>query len=408
MNSFFDLIPASLVVAVALVAAAIPWVWSLDSRPFKQWINNTTVLGYLLGAVGAITIGLAYWMNSVVEVKLVEDRGYVFASILHFELILDLFVALRYLPVAISPKGGAVAVAAMREAIRQPMYWLIMIGSALLILLFMYVPYFTLGDDYTLYKLVAFDVILLFPGLFGLLVASITINEEIEGRTAITVISKPISRRQFFIGKYIGLLMACLTMALVLTWVLTYALNYKLTAEPLDESSDLLMQKMSDQVSPHVAQALPDVKGNSLGKGMGVWMGETFAHHMGTIRLFGQVMVLLAICTTLATRMHFVINLVICLGIYLMGNLAPIILHATRTQENDGTGMQLINFIARLFDAVFPSLNSFGMGPAIVRDSPLEPMQFLVFVATVLFYGVLYSGIALLLGLFLFEDRDLS
>ena len=54
-----------------------------------------------------------------------------------------------------------------------------------------------------------FDAVMLFSGLFGLLTASISVNEEIEGRTAITVISKPVSRRQFFIGKYLGILLAC-------------------------------------------------------------------------------------------------------------------------------------------------------------------------------------------------------
>ena len=48
--------------------------------------------------------------------------------------------------------GGAVAVAAYRESLRQPMFWLIFGLAALLILASMVIPYFTLGDDYKLMK----------------------------------------------------------------------------------------------------------------------------------------------------------------------------------------------------------------------------------------------------------------
>jgi hypothetical protein len=70
--------------------------------------------------------------------------------------------------------------------------------------------------------------------------------------------------------------------------------------------------------------------------------------------------------------------------------------------------MQLVQFIARLFNAVFPSLDAFDMGPAIIRDTPLDTISFLGFVGTVLLYALIYTAIAILAGLLLFEDRDLA
>jgi hypothetical protein len=138
-------------------------------------------------------------------------------------------------------------------------------------------------------------------------------------------------------------------------------------------------------------------------------MGETTAHHLGLVRVFGQVMILLAICTALATRVQFVVNLVICLGIFLIGNLSPIMVHVTDKPENEGNpALQLVRFIAQLFNAVFPSLDAFDMGPAIIRDTPLSTLSFAGFVATVLLYALLYTAIAILAGLVLFEDRDLA
>jgi len=48
------------------------------------------------------------------------------------------------------------------------------------------------------------------------------------------------------------------------------------------------------------------------------------------------------------------------------------------------------------------------MGPVIIRENPVPVADFAVYVASVLVYAVIYSVIALLIGLILFEDRDLA
>jgi hypothetical protein len=55
-----------------------------------------------------------------------------------------------------------------------------------------------------------------------------------------------------------------------------------------------------------------------------------------------------------------------------------------------------------------PDLESFNMGRAIIRESPLSLWDFAIYVVTVLGYSGLYTAIALFVGLLLFEDRDLA
>jgi succinate-acetate transporter protein len=57
---------------------------------------------------------------------------------------------------------------------------------------------------------------------------------------------------------------------------------------------------------------------------------------------------------------------------------------------------------------LLPALDFFNMGPAIIRESPLDLWQFAGYVGTVFGYSVIYTAIALLVGLILFEDRDLA
>jgi ABC-type transport system involved in multi-copper enzyme maturation permease subunit len=404
-----NLFLAALVLTVPQALAAIPWVAALDSRPFRRWITNNTVLAYLAGGTVGWAAVLTWYMQSVGDVQELERFGRYYGSLFHLQLVLDFIVLAPRVLLWCWPKGGAVAVASFRESLRQPMFWLIFGLAALLIMVSTVVPYFTLGDDYKLMKQVGFDAVMLFSALFGLLTASISVNEEIEGRTAITVISKPVNRRQFFIGKYLGILLACGAMTLLLGWVLTWALHIKPRFDPLDDVIDPMPFEVARWLAPKFDAAVPTVEGSAWARGMGIWVGETLAHHLGLVRVFGQVMILLAICTALATRVQFVVNLVICLGIFLIGNLSPIMVHVTDKPENEGNpALQLVRFIAQLFNAVFPSLDAFDMGPAIIRDTPLSTVSFLGFVGTVLLYALLYTAIAILAGLVLFEDRDLA
>src|SRR6202022_2708149 len=63
--------------------------------------------------------------------------------------------------------------------------------------------------------------------LLALLTASSSVAEEIEGKTAITLLSKPINRRQFIVGKFLGIEMAVLVLFLVLGAVFAGGVWYK-------------------------------------------------------------------------------------------------------------------------------------------------------------------------------------
>jgi hypothetical protein len=119
-------------------------------------------------------------------------------------------------------------------------------------------------------------------------------------------------------------------------------------------------------------------------------------------------MILVAIASALATRLSFVVNIVICLLVYFLGHLAPVIVQATQQAQGGGTAVGLVGFLGRLFDVLLPSLESFNMGRAIIRESPLPLWEFGTYVLTVFGYSLIYTTIALLVGLLLFEERDLA
>jgi hypothetical protein len=156
--------------------------------------------------------------------------------------------------------------------------------------------------------------------------------------------------------------------------------------------------------------ALPNTATDFL-RGIGQWLAHTFDTMPGLVLTFSQVMVLVAIAVSLATRVPMVVNLPTVLVVYLVAHLTPVLLAiAERGKANapDQAGVQLLSFVAQVFDTLLPDLASFRMDPALLSDAPPPTGLFASYVAAVSLYGIVYTGIVLLGGLIFFEDRDLA
>jgi hypothetical protein len=412
-----DVLLGGLILAVVQVLAAIPWLRAIDPDGFDSRLRSVSGVSYAVLWVCGLGLALAAFIGYKGDSAFLVLYGRMYGAVLHLQLLLDLFLVAPALLTKIWPKGGAVALAAYREGWRQPMFWLVTVFGILLTWLAVVLPYFTFGDDYKMMKLIGFDIVMLAAALFGLLAAAISISEEIEGRTAITLMSKPINRRQFLLGKFVGILMACGAMTLVLGLNLNAALLVMPEFDPInkDRAFDPMPEQAKGILGPVLTASVPpfgnpDARGQAkdIAAGTAMWFGETFAHGFGLALGFGQVMILVAIAAALATRLPFVVNLVICLAIYFLGHLAPVVVRVTEKFGGENTGRSLVRFFGNVFDTLLPALEFFNMGPAIIRETPIDLWPFAGYVGTVVGYAAIYTAIALLVGLLLFEDRDLA
>jgi hypothetical protein len=91
-------------------------------------------------------------------------------------------------------------------------------------------------------------------------------------------------------------------------------------------------------------------------------------------------------------------NLIICGSIYVLGHLGPLIAKSAAGE------IVFVRFVGQLIAIVLPVLDHFNIQAAIAGGRQIPP-EYLGW-ATV--YCILYSAIAMLLALLLFEDRDLA
>ncbi len=100
---------------------------------------------------------------------------------------------------------GTIAYNAFMEVAQQPVYLLLMACSGFFCVFLSVVPYFGFGDDIQIVKTSTLAVMLV-TGLFGaVLSASSSVAREIRSGTALAVLSKPVGRARFILGKYVGL-----------------------------------------------------------------------------------------------------------------------------------------------------------------------------------------------------------
>jgi ABC-type transport system involved in multi-copper enzyme maturation permease subunit len=270
------------------------------------------------------------------------------------------------------PNISAIAVATAKEAVAQPLYILVMLGGAFALVAYIYIPYNTFGEDVKMLKDSGLTTIMVLAILVGLWTASVSVADEIEGRTALTLLSKPISRREFVLGKFLGIVWPILLMFVILGIILMITVSYKVVYDSRETANP----------EPNWQQCYSVMIGTVPGLVLG----------------FMETIVLTAISVAISTRLPMLPNLVICGAIYVLGHLGPLIVQSSAGQ------LEYVAFIGRLIAVVLPVLDHFNVQAAIAGGINV-PVNYLLWAAL---YCALYCAAMMLLALILFEDRDLA
>lgn len=105
------------------------------------------------------------------------------------------------------------------ESIRQPIMLVILIAATILLIVANPLSAFTMADDQRMLIDIGLATVFLCGALLAAFIATNVLGREIENRTALTVISKPVSRPIFVLGKFLGvaaaLVLGTIYMALV-------------------------------------------------------------------------------------------------------------------------------------------------------------------------------------------------
>lgn len=280
------------------------------------------------------------------------------------------------------------------EAIVQPIYSLLLALGAGILIVFGMLPFFTLGEDTVMYKSVSLDVILLFVLIATLFATSRSIYEEIEDRTMLTLMSKPVRRWEVLVGKYLGIIAAALLAVAALGAVLMLATWLRIPTDYLlrvATQDDREAKQLADWRIMHLAGLLPSL--------VLVWL---------------QVSVLAAVGVALSTRFSLVVNLPTVILLYVAGNLTRFLFPL---EGRSG----IVQVFAQVISSVLPFLRVFDLRDKTVyspirlagtmfekNPAAVDLSTIWLYVGIAAAYGIAYVTFALSAGMWSFRTRELG
>jgi ABC-type transport system involved in multi-copper enzyme maturation permease subunit len=275
-----------------------------------------------------------------------------------------------------TPKLAAVALATTKSEMSSPLFLLLLCLGVVLLAFFPLIPYNTFGEDVKMLKDTGLSLMLVFCLLQAFWTASSSVADEIDGKTALTVLSKPVSRRDFVLGKFVGIAWLLAAMFAVYSVVYFLGVAYKPIYDAREGGSaptEVTWQLCFSQV----VSVMP-----------------------GVALIFMESLVLAAISVAISTRLPMLANFSICFAIYVLGHLTPLLIQSQAAQDVYAP----VLFMAKLIGTLLPVLDFFSIEAAIAADKAV-PFSYLLTAGA---YCVIYSAVAMLLALVLFEDRDLA
>ena len=126
----------------------------------------------------------------------------------------------------------AIAVNTFREAIRDRILYLLLVFALLFMVFSQILSLLTVGGEEKIIKDVGLASISLFGVLTSVFIGVALVSKEIERRTIYTIVSKPIHRHEFLLGKYCGLVLTLAVNTAVMTGWFYLILLLKGFADP--------------------------------------------------------------------------------------------------------------------------------------------------------------------------------
>lgn len=247
----------------------------------------------------------------------------------------------------------SIALNTFRENLRDKLLYNLLVFALLMIGSSVILSRLTLGEFHRLILDLGLGSINFFGVLIAIFVGIGLVNKEIEKKTIYTIVSKPVARYQFLIGKYFGLTITLFVNTVVMTLGLLVVLYFQ--AVPVD---GLLFQAL----------------------GM----------------IFVEFMVITAMALLFSTFTSATLSAIFTLAMYVIGHLTADL--KVFGDKMGDVGKQALN----AFYYVLPNLERFNLKGHVTHHIEVPALDLLLIAA----YGFLYVGLLLVTASVIFQRRD--
>ncbi len=255
----------------------------------------------------------------------------------------------------------SIASTTVGEAIRRKVLLVILLIGLLFMIIAPGLGVLSARSELTVLKSMMLGIIQLTSAVIAIVLTVYMIPNEIERRTIYTILSKPVQRWQFLVGKYFGAVLALGLMMALMTVVLLAVFLY-------------MQQDIHQAVEISKAPAI----------------------------YFVQMSLLAAVAIFFSTFVSPLVNFFLAGGIYLLGSLfAPFF---NSLQENAHSPL-LAKKAAQFVNIILPNFAMFNTQNPIINPSQSIGSESGYYLNAAI-YGAIYIGILLVAGILIFDRRE--
>ncbi len=267
-----------------------------------------------------------------------------------------------------------------REAVRDRVLYVIVVFSVLVIASSKAMGRVSVGEDIKVIRDVGLAGLSAFGALIAIFVGTGLIHKEIDKRTIYTVLSRPVGRTEFLLGKYLGLLA---TVGLTL-FVMTIFFVLYLAAMTAWAAGDV-NPNPPPALSPAMVQAL--------------------------VMLFFELALVTAIAIFFSSATTPILSAVFTFVVYASGRLAGQVkmLADLMRPTAEGRGSLIGQHLLLFLYSVIPNLHMFNLSARASHDNPPIGIELAIPAAQMFWtivYGLSYTGLVLVLAALVFRRRN--
>jgi hypothetical protein len=276
------------------------------------------------------------------------------------------------------------------DSLRKRVLLIFLLLAFVALLLALMLNYFTAREQITTYKSTQLVLNLIFGALIAITTAVFLIPNEIERRTIYSILSKPVQRWEFFLGKFFG---GALTVGFMLglMMIATMLVLFVLSAKPPTGTTPELAQQTQQAVN--------------VGEWMGRAGGEMILVLRGTVVTYFQLVIVTAIATTLSLFLTPTVNFSVTAFIWIVGNLQWLVA-AMANRSGEAKGLVIVPYIAKGFYYLVPHFHDFNIMGSIVHPEVPIAVNHWIYAGEVGLYGFAYAMLILLAGVLAFDRKE--
>ncbi|MHC4117185.1 MAG: ABC-2 transporter permease [Planctomycetota bacterium] len=307
------------------------------------------------------------------------------------------------------------------ETLRQPIYSIIIAAALLLLFISPSIAMYTMSDDNKLLREIGLSTLFLTSLFIAIFSASGAVAKELENKTIMTVLSKPVQRPIFIIAKFLGVVAAVVLAHYICTVALLMAIRHGVL-ETVNDTHDwtVLGSAAVAVVSVLLLSAFFNYTygWRFLSTAMiltGIfatltiiflafidrnWQFHPHDNGMNAVDIYGSVLLLLAaiiivaLAVALSARFNIVVTLSACIGIFLLGLVSDYAFGRLADTH----------LWAKIGRYIVPNLQIFWISDAIYESSEV-PAKYIAISAS---YALCYTAAILAFAIALFQRRQVG